>query len=94
MIASTLNSRANAAVSRNHNGNSPRIPSTPSCRSRYVRTSVRNKSPYATRVTPRARAGASAAVMSLQLFQQLRAGVGEGSLAALVEQIGTEPLEI
>jgi O-antigen/teichoic acid export membrane protein len=39
-------------------------------------------------------AGAAAAVMALQLFHQLRRGVGEGSLAALVDQIGTEPLEI
>ena len=39
-------------------------------------------------------AGAAAGVMSLQLYQQLRRGVGEGSLAALVDQIGTEPLEI
>ncbi len=39
-------------------------------------------------------AGAAAAVMAWQLHRQLRGGVGEGSLAALVDQIGTEPLEI
>ena len=39
-------------------------------------------------------AGAAAGVMALQLYLQLRRGVGEGSLAALVDQIETEPLEI
>ena len=32
--------------------------------------------------------------MATQLYRQMRRGIGEGSLAALVDQIGTEPLEI
>lgn len=39
-------------------------------------------------------AGAAAGVMAASFFHQLRVGVSEESLAALVEQIGIEPLEI
>jgi O-antigen/teichoic acid export membrane protein len=38
--------------------------------------------------------GAAAAVMALMLYQRLRAGIPEGGLASLVEQIEHEPLEI
>ena len=39
-------------------------------------------------------AGAAAGVMAISLMRQLRAGIPQESLAALVEQIEHEPLEI